>query len=107
MASVRASTRVSISWDGAAPYEDTDTLVLTVQSFSLDLRVFNTGPEKGTIDWSTVAKVSETAESTPGKSKSKFIVAAMSGGRDVVIVYWYPYDRANGRKPNFALGPHY
>ena len=67
MASVRASKRVSISWDGGEPFEDTDTLVLTIDGFSLDLRVFNSGPQNGNVDWSTVAKVTETEGSTPGQ----------------------------------------
>lgn len=68
MSSVRAATRVGISWDGAEAFEDTDTLVLTINEFSLDLRVFNTGKDAGKIDWSTVAKVSEAEGSTAGRS---------------------------------------
>jgi hypothetical protein len=68
MAAVRASTRVSIIWKGQDAYEDTDTLVLTIHDYSLDLRVFITGPQKGQIDWSTVAKVSELEGSTTSES---------------------------------------
>ncbi|ODN80027.1 hypothetical protein L202_03889 [Cryptococcus amylolentus CBS 6039] len=60
----RASTRISIAWSGAAPVEDTDTLVLTIGGYSLDLRVFISGPDKDNIDWATVAKVAELPEST-------------------------------------------
>ncbi|OCF57152.1 hypothetical protein L486_04607 [Kwoniella mangroviensis CBS 10435] len=60
----RASTRVSIAWSGAEPIEDTDTLVLTIDGYSLDLRVFNSGPDEGKIDWSTVAHVGEVEGST-------------------------------------------
>jgi hypothetical protein len=67
MAAVRASTRISISWKGAESYEDTDTLVLTINSWSLDLRVVNTGPRVGQIDWSTVARVTELPSSTSGQ----------------------------------------
>jgi hypothetical protein len=67
MAVVRASTRVSIQWKDLDAYEDTDTLVLTIHDFSLDLRVFISGPQKGQIDWSTVAKVSELEGSTKGE----------------------------------------
>ena len=67
MASVRASKRVSISWSSQEPFEDTDTLVLTINSWSLDLRVFNSGPEKGQIDWATVANVRELEGSTRGE----------------------------------------
>lgn len=68
MAAVRASTRVSIAWKGHDAYEDTDTLVLTIHDFSLDLRVLVSGPQEGQIDWSTVAKVSELEGSTKGGS---------------------------------------
>lgn len=64
MASVRVSKRVSIAWDDEEPFEDTDTLVLTINDFSLDLRVFVSGPHAGQIDWSTVAKVSQLEGST-------------------------------------------
>lgn len=47
-------------------YEDTNTLVLTIHQYSLDLRVFISGPKVGQIDWSTVAIVSETPTSTLG-----------------------------------------
>ena len=67
MAAVRASTRVSIAWKGQDSYEDTDTLVLTIHDYSLDLRVFISGQQKGQIDWSTVAKVSELEGSTKGQ----------------------------------------
>jgi hypothetical protein len=72
MAAVRASTRVSIAWKGSPAYEDTDTLVLTIHDFSLDLRVFIAGHQKGEIDWSTVAKVSELEGSTSGKMFRSF-----------------------------------
>lgn len=68
MTAVRASTRVSITWKDQDAYEDTDTLVLTIHDYSLDLRVFITGPQKGQIDWSTVAKVSELEGSTTSQS---------------------------------------
>lgn len=68
MAAVRASTRISIAWSGAEPIEDTSTLVLTINGWSLDLRVFVEGSSKGTIDWSTVARVVEVEGSTKGMS---------------------------------------
>ncbi|ORY27122.1 hypothetical protein BCR39DRAFT_446757, partial [Naematelia encephala] len=58
------SVRVSIAWSGAEPIEDTDTLVLTIDGYSLDLRVFVDGPDRGSIDWSTVAHVKEVEGST-------------------------------------------
>ena len=60
MASSRASTRVSIAWSGAEPKEDTDTLVLTIEGYSLDLRVFiSPNLYAGKIDWSTASLVKE------------------------------------------------
>jgi hypothetical protein len=64
--SATASTRVSIQWSGEEAFEDTDTLVLTINEYSLDLRVFNSGPEQGQVDWSTVAFVKEIEGSTKG-----------------------------------------
>ncbi|KAK8858951.1 hypothetical protein IAR55_003182 [Kwoniella newhampshirensis] len=63
-AAARASTRISITWSDAPPIEDTDTLVLTIDGYSLDMRVFVSGPGKGEIDWSTVARVDELEGST-------------------------------------------
>ncbi|WWD17571.1 hypothetical protein CI109_102012 [Kwoniella shandongensis] len=63
-APARASTRISITWSDRPPLEDTDTLVLTIEGYSLDLRVFVDGPQNGEIDWSTVARVDEVEGST-------------------------------------------
>lgn len=78
MAAARVSVRVSIAWSGDTPYEDTDTLVLTIHDYSLDLRVFVTGNQKGQIDWSTVAKVSEIEGSTSGKFLPNHICAVLN-----------------------------
>ncbi|KAL1410869.1 hypothetical protein Q8F55_001812 [Vanrija albida] len=65
---VRASTRVSIAWSGAPAQEDTDTLVLTINGYSLDLRVVLPGHAgAGTLDWGTVGLVVELEGSTPDK----------------------------------------
>ena len=67
MASVRASVRVSIAWSNEPSYEDTNTLVLTINGWSIDLRVFTRPPSReGTIDWATVSRVTELPSSTPG-----------------------------------------
>lgn len=58
---VRASLRVSLAWSGGEPFEDTDTLVLTIMGYSLDLRVFTVGPQTGQIDWASVGRVHEIA----------------------------------------------
>ena len=72
MASSRASTRVSIAWSGAGPTEDTDTLVLTIEGYSLDLRVFvSTSPQAGEIDWSTASLVKEVP-GEDGRSMQSF-----------------------------------
>lgn len=65
---VRASTRISIAWSGAGAYEDTDTLVLTINGWSLDLRVYSGGPHKGGVEWATVGNVVELEGSTDGAS---------------------------------------
>lgn len=68
MAAVRASVRVSISWSGGAAYEDTDTLVLTINGWSVDLRVFTQPAAKeGSIDWATVSRVTLLPSSTPNQ----------------------------------------
>ncbi len=62
----RASTRVSIAFDGETPYEDTDTLVLTFSCLrSLDLRVSRDDPSK--LDWATASSVTELAGGDPGE----------------------------------------
>lgn len=58
---VRASLRASIAWSGGEPFEDTDTLVITINGYSLDLRVFISGAQKGEIDWASVGRVHEVA----------------------------------------------
>ncbi|WWC61543.1 uncharacterized protein I303_104127 [Kwoniella dejecticola CBS 10117] len=68
----RVSTRVSIAWSGTEPIEDTDTLVLTIDGYSLDLRVFIDGKDKGSIDWSTVAHVGEIEGSTKENPKLRW-----------------------------------
>lgn len=57
MSPIRASERISIAWGGRPAAEDTDTLVLTVDGVSVDLRVFIEGPSVGTIDWASVGAV--------------------------------------------------
>ncbi|PWN48810.1 hypothetical protein IE53DRAFT_363614 [Violaceomyces palustris] len=65
---VRASARSSISWDSGPAFEDTSTLVLTIHSYSLDLRVFEIPDSvKGSVDWATVARVQEQPDSTAEK----------------------------------------
>jgi hypothetical protein len=68
MAAVRVARRISIAWKDAQPFEDTDTLVFTINGYSLDLRVFVGGASAGTIDWATVATVSEIEGSTAGET---------------------------------------
>ncbi|GMK56755.1 hypothetical protein CspeluHIS016_0305950 [Cutaneotrichosporon spelunceum] len=58
MGPVRASTRLSIAWAGRPPVEDTDTLVLTIEGLSVDLRVFSCGSQRGEIDWASVGAIS-------------------------------------------------
>ena len=88
MSAVRASSRVSISWKDDLAYEDTDTLVLTIHDFSLDLRVFVAGARKGKIDWSTVAKVSEANGSSAGKQLHLLSVRELTVGIETPILKW-------------------
>ena len=61
------STRVSLRWPPSPPSETTDTLVLTGRTGTfLDLRVFISGPRRGTIDWATAGKKTYLPDSTPG-----------------------------------------
>ena len=46
----KLSTRVSLRWLPDAPSEPTDTLVMSVQNYYMDLRVLKEHPS--TIDWS-------------------------------------------------------
>lgn len=70
MAPVRASTRVSIAWSGGPPEEDTDTLVLTIDGYSIDLRVFTSGPDVGKVDWASVGLVREVEGEGEAKRKT-------------------------------------
>jgi len=71
------SRRLSIAWDGSAPYEDTDTLVLTGRTYFVDVRV-----KKGTnplaLDWALAGTRTSTPGSKPGmrveRSIEHFIV---------------------------------
>lgn len=64
---VRASTRVSLNWPqhGSGPSEDTDTLILTINNYCLDLRIFlEIHADAGKVDWSTVSMVENVAGSS-------------------------------------------
>jgi len=63
---IRASRRISISWSNAPAYEDTDTLVLTINGYSIDLRAYIAGEKKGELGWATVGEIIELEGSTPG-----------------------------------------
>ncbi|KAK4703382.1 hypothetical protein P7C70_g2835, partial [Phenoliferia sp. Uapishka_3] len=49
---VRAINRESVRWVPATPLSDVDVLWLHVGKYFMDLRVFLSGPRKGTMDWS-------------------------------------------------------
>lgn len=63
----RVSKRISISWSGAPPAEDTETIVLNTGSYYLDLRVFIEGERKGEIDWAAVGEVEERFSESGGQ----------------------------------------
>lgn len=57
----RASTRISIQWQGEPALEETDTLVLTFPGSYLDLRIYRQGhPSAGAIQWAQAGSVEET-----------------------------------------------
>lgn len=66
----RALTRVSIAWSGNPASEDTDTLVLTIGRYSVDLRMWASGPLRGEIEWGMVGYVAEAPSSTKGMSQT-------------------------------------
>ncbi|KAF9650410.1 hypothetical protein BDM02DRAFT_3112178 [Thelephora ganbajun] len=62
------SKRLSIAWDGSAPYEDTDTLVLTGRTYFVDVRV-KKGSNPPALDWAFAG----TRTSTPGAKPGEFL----------------------------------
>jgi hypothetical protein len=67
--SIRALSRVSIAWSGGKPSENTDTLVLTIKGYSVDLRMWAAGPHAGEIEWGMVGYVID--KSTPRTSQAE------------------------------------
>lgn len=59
------SKRVSIAWDGSAPYEDTDTLVLTGRTYFVDVRV-KKGSNPTALDWALAGTRTSTPGARPG-----------------------------------------
>lgn len=59
------SKRLSIAWDGSAPYEDTDTLVLTGRTYFVDVRV-KKGSNPPALDWALAGTRSSTSGEKPG-----------------------------------------
>lgn len=59
------SKRLSIAWDGSAPYEDTDTLVLTGRTYFVDVRV-KKGSNPPALDWALAGTRSSTPGEKPG-----------------------------------------
>jgi hypothetical protein len=55
------SKRLTIAWGGSAPYEDTDTLVLTGRTYFVDVRV-KKGSDPPSLDWA----IAGTRTSRPG-----------------------------------------
>ncbi|KAJ9118129.1 hypothetical protein QFC22_004031 [Naganishia vaughanmartiniae] len=70
----RASTRISIQWEGEPATEATDTLVLTYPGLYLDLRVYREGhPSEGSIQWAQAGIVDEAEEDTDGLPSLTFV----------------------------------
>ena len=62
------SKRLSMAWDGSAPYEDTDTLVLTGRTYFVDVRV-KKGSDPPSLDWAFAG----TRTSTPGEKPGRLV----------------------------------
>ena len=60
------SKRLSIAWGGSAPYEDTDTLVLTGRTYFVDVRV-KKGSDPLTLDWAIAGTRTSTPGTKPGR----------------------------------------
>ena len=61
------SKRLSIAWGGSAPYEDTDTLVLTGRTYFVDIRV-KEGSNPPVLDWALAGTRTSTPGEKPGMS---------------------------------------
>ena len=59
------SERLSIAWSGSAPYEDTDTLVLTGRTYFVDVRV-KKGSNPPSLDWALAGTRTSTPGAKPG-----------------------------------------
>ena len=60
------SKRLSIAWNGSAPYEDTDTLVLTGRTYFVDVRV-KKGSNPPVLDWALAGTRTSTPGAKPGE----------------------------------------
>jgi hypothetical protein len=57
----RLSTRISLRWPPEPPFENTDTLVLSVGNWYVDLRVDR---ETATLDWAIAGERLQNANSS-------------------------------------------
>lgn len=60
------SKRLTIAWDGSAPYEDTDTLVLTGRTYFVDVRV-KKGSDPPSLDWAIAGTRTSRPGANPGE----------------------------------------
>ena len=65
------SKRLSIAWGGSAPYEDTDTLVLTGRSYFVDVRI-KKGSNPPALDWALAGTRTSTPGAKPGRLSRPF-----------------------------------
>ena len=65
------SKRLNISWSGSAPYEDTDTLVLTGRTYFVDIRV-KEGSNPPALDWALAGTRTSTPGEKPGTLTGSF-----------------------------------
>jgi len=86
---------LSIAWGSSAPYEDTDTLVLTGRTYFVDVRV-QKGSNPPALDWALAG----TRSSTPGAKPGEFLCKwhrlvdsrTSDGGTDEGVVFPHPSD---------------
>lgn len=68
----QVSTRVSIAWNGQAPFENTDTLTLTgPNGHYLDLRVFKGGLNSGQLEWGLAGRAVDIGADSQGARLSR------------------------------------
>lgn len=120
------SKRLSIAWDGSAPYEDTDTLVLTGHTYFVGVRV-KKGGNPPTLDWAFAGTRTSTPGAVPGSYRLSGVFRASpshsyageflckwhrlvdsrttDGGTDEGVVFPHPSDPAKTAESGRMFNP--